>query len=237
MKLLKFVEAINLLAWKLSPKVPFTGLNIISKEIRKLSTKETAILDLGCGKGEAIKLLFGKDKLNYKICGVEIFRPYILEAKQKGIYTDLILADVRNLPFKSKSFDVLLLLEVIEHLTKEKGAKLLKEMERIARKGIIVRTPKGFLRKEKIEDSNPFQEHISSWEPKELRNLGYKVKGNRIPHLKKLPQPLATLLELTLSVLAGPLFCLFPSLAGDFVAIKRLKFSSAKGNNDRNREG
>jgi len=76
------------------------------------------------------------------------------ESKKKQIHNEYILADLRKLEFKPKSFDAILCLEVIEHLTKEEGHDLIKKMEKWARKKIIITTPNGY-------DCNPFQTHKS----------------------------------------------------------------------------
>jgi len=63
------------------------------------------------------------------------------------------LCDVRKLPFKQKSFDTVLCMEVIEHLEKEEAIRLIEDMEKIARKKIIITTPVGFWEDYVHEDS------------------------------------------------------------------------------------
>jgi len=66
------------------------------------------------------------------------------------------------------------MIDVLEHLEKEQGKKLLEKAEKWARKKIIVSTPNGFL---PGEDSNPLQSHRSGWEIEEMRNYGYMAYG------------------------------------------------------------
>ncbi|MCL0053364.1 class I SAM-dependent methyltransferase [Dehalococcoidales bacterium] len=108
--------------------------------------------------------------------GIDIFKPYLLEARAKGVFSDLILGDVRFLPFKDKSFDVTICMEVLEHLDKEDGEKLLGGLERVARKQILLTTPVGKYVQHPY-DGNPYQEHKYIWNEKELKKRGYKVKG------------------------------------------------------------
>jgi ubiquinone/menaquinone biosynthesis C-methylase UbiE len=61
-------------------------------------------LDAGCGKHSPIASIANHYK--FKVIGIDIFKPYLEEAKGKGIYQSIILGDVRRLPFKD---DVLML--------------------------------------------------------------------------------------------------------------------------------
>lgn len=130
------------------------------------------VLDLGCGKESPLRFF---SKRPYSV-GVDIFLPYLLESKRNGIHNEQILADVRALPFKAKAFNGIMALEVIEHLTKDEGYKLLREMEKLSKKLVIISTPNGFLPQEE-RDGNPFQKHKSAWTMNEFKSLGYKVRG------------------------------------------------------------
>lgn len=136
------------------------------------------VLDMGCGQGlsfRALKLIIG-DKINrtYAI-GVDIFRRHLMEGKKQGTYDDVILCDVRCLPVKSKSVETCLLLDLIEHLEKKEGLKLLVRVESIAKRQIIITTPNGFS-SEFVRD-NPFWLHRSGWYPQEFTRLNYNVRG------------------------------------------------------------
>jgi len=73
-------------------------------------------------------------------------------------------------------FDTILLLDVLEHLTKEDGEKIIRCLEEIARKQVIILTTVGFIPQRSLH-GNIFQEHKSGWVPKEFKKLGYKVRG------------------------------------------------------------
>jgi len=136
-----------------------------------------SVLDIGCGRDSPLKDL---NLQIYKV-GLDFYPPYIKESKEKAIHNRYILHDIRErLPFPDNHFDSVIAIEVIEHLTKNNGLKLIKEMQRVAKKNIILTTPNGFL-KGSSEDSpievNPAEKHISGWDVNELKNLGFKVKG------------------------------------------------------------
>jgi len=135
------------------------------------------LLDVGCGRHSVIHR-FSK-KLKYTV-GVDVFEPAIEESKKLKIHNEYKVMDVTKIcvgrEFQENSFDCVCALDVIEHLTKEAGLKLINSMEKIARKKVIIACPNGFLR-QGVYDGNPFQVHISGWEMDEMRNMGYRVVG------------------------------------------------------------
>jgi hypothetical protein len=160
--------------------------------------------------------------------GLDIFRPALSQAKKATTHDDYILADIRKLPIREKSFDVALCLEVIEHLEKEEGAKFLKEIEKISRKQIIITTPVGKFERPPT-GGNPWQEHKSTYSPTELRAYGYQIWGYGLPMLggdrgliTRLPEPLASIKRF-IWVLASVITYFAPELAGWMVATKSLK--------------
>jgi hypothetical protein len=108
--------------------------------------------------------------------GVDVFIRYI---KGQSVHHDYVLGDARFLPFKKKSFDAVICLQVIEHISKKDGLMLLKDMEEIARKQVVVTTPIGFMPREEV-DGNPYERHVSSWRQEEFEELGYTVKRQNI---------------------------------------------------------
>jgi len=130
----------------------------------------SSVLDLGCGTSSWLRVC----SIPYSV-GVDAFEPSLKESKGKRLHTQYIMADVRSVEFKAGSFDAVIAFEVIEHLTKEEGHKLLIDMERWARNKVIISTPNGYVPLNPLD--NPFQRHMSGWNIAELRQLGFKVKG------------------------------------------------------------
>jgi len=79
------------------------------------------VLDLGCGRSSPIRYC----PVSYSV-GVELFEPYLEESKKMKIHNEYILADIRKVEFKPKSFDCVLALDGLEHLTKKEGLSLIK---------------------------------------------------------------------------------------------------------------
>jgi hypothetical protein len=78
--------------------------------------------------------------------------------------------------FEQASFDAVVAFDLIEHLDRDDGLSLLRLMERIARRRVVVFTPNGFLRQQGSAD-NPFQRHRSGWTAEDFVLRGYEVHG------------------------------------------------------------
>lgn len=90
------------------------------------------ILDVGCGTG----LMLGKLKaMGLNPVGADL-HTLSMQYCRKRMIEKLVRADVTNLPFPDNSFDVILALDLIEHVEDDKG--LLREFHRVAAPGAKV---------------------------------------------------------------------------------------------------
>jgi len=207
--------------------IPFTTSNIL---YRSLDRSAQTVLDIGCGRGVPAHLVLRRCS-HYYLVGLDIFEPYVRECQKSGSHEALILGDARRLPFsKSKPFDIVFLVEVIEHLDKQEAQQVLEAAEEICRKQIILTAPVGFLRQQAY-DSNLYQEHKSAWNPAEFKRMGYKVRGVGIRRVwgraeeggcSFIPAAYRPLLVSLVQVLAGPLVYFLPAIAGGMIAVKRI---------------
>lgn len=133
------------------------------------------LLDIGCGKCSPIYRF--STKIDYTV-GVDVFEPAIEESKKLKIHNEYKTIECKGIDsaFQKDSFDCVCALDLIEHLSKEDGLKLIDSMERIARKKVIIFTPNGFLF-QGIHDNNPYQQHLSGWEVDEMKAMGYRIIG------------------------------------------------------------
>jgi Methyltransferase domain len=133
------------------------------------------LLDVGCGANSPVRTFSGK--LKYTV-GIDLYQPSIAASQTLGIHDHYECLDVLRLleRFDAKSFDCVVALDLIEHLHKEDGDRLLQNMEHIAKKKVVVFTPSGFLRQSRV-DANDLQEHLSGWSAEEMRQKGYRVYG------------------------------------------------------------
>ncbi len=143
--------------------------------INKSTLDCNSVLDIGCGYNPQMKILTSRMQ---KSVGLDVFLPSIEKAKLIQTHSEFVLEDVKTYLEKmpNNSFDAVIALDLIEHLTKEEGFWLMKQMERLAIKKVIIFTPNGFVPQTPY-DNNPFQEHLSGWEIEEMEKEGYKILG------------------------------------------------------------
>ncbi|MEQ1500201.1 MAG: class I SAM-dependent methyltransferase [Parcubacteria group bacterium] len=133
-----------------------------------------SILDVACGLSLKSKFIPAQIRV-----GVDIYDKYFDHIESEVPYV-VIKHDVRKLPeiFVPKSFDLVIALDVIEHLEKEESLAMIAECEKIARKAVILETPKGYIPQNLDilgHGGDTYQTHRCGWEPEELEKLGYKV--------------------------------------------------------------
>ncbi len=132
-----------------------------------------SILDIGCGQGFPMQMI--KMRMNVvKSVGVDLFKSYVEIGKKLNIHDQYIISDVRKLKIKNRSFDVVLALQILEHLDKKDAWKLLDKIEKIAIKQVIIAAPIGKMY-HPMEDNNRLQLHLSDFYPEEFEKRGYKI--------------------------------------------------------------
>jgi SAM-dependent methyltransferase len=110
---------------------PLLGSKIRNDMLRAFlrPSPEDRVIDLGCGSGRT--LLWNRD-WNAIVVGVDI-APYFSEDARRDV--DLLLADLRRLPFADATFTKAYSLDVLEHLSLEALEGMLGEAARILAPG------------------------------------------------------------------------------------------------------
>jgi len=137
--------------------------------------KPESLLDLGCGAGEGAEQWWDFFRDVKRKIGIDLWQPNLTKMKEKYPDGEFICMDMRKIDevFEPKSFDLILCSHAIEHIPKKDGYELIKKMEKIAKKQIIIVTPNGFVFQPKGE--NPYEEHKSGWEKEEFEHLEFEV--------------------------------------------------------------
>ncbi len=108
-----------------APPVLSAGLrNDVLREFLDLGPDDT-VIDLGCGSGRA--LLWNADLGGYGV-GIDV-SPYFAEQARDRV--DLVLGDLRRLPFADGVFTKAYALDVLEHLSREALEPMLSEASRV----------------------------------------------------------------------------------------------------------
>jgi ubiquinone/menaquinone biosynthesis C-methylase UbiE len=197
---------------------------------RQFSEKFETIVDVGCGKGGLMAAVRPSEKHPPFVIGLDIFTPYLEICKTQGSHDELIRADVRHLPLRNHSVDIVLCSQVLEHVPKRDGASLIAELTRVTWQRTIVATPVGFIPFLPLDPTdevrNPFNEHKAGWTTTELERLGFRIVGQGLRAIygehglaRRMPRRLRVVGYLV-SYLAQPFVYFVPNLAIYMIGVK-----------------
>lgn len=137
-----------------------------------LNLDNTSVLDIGCGLGDWGYLLRTRKNGAFHVDGLDRNKDY-LDKIPDGIYNTTWIQDLQVnqvLP----NYDYVLCIQIIEHLDKEAGLSLLRQIDDNCKAKAIVSTPYGFMR-------DPH--HLSGWTEKDLEPFGYETFRFSYNHL------------------------------------------------------
>lgn len=117
---------------------------LILKTVKEYYKKSTKIADLGCGT-----VNWNLEKL--KVVGVDLNKKMLEKAKSEKRLSSFVLAPVQRTKLASNSFDIVVISEVLEHLTDY--PKAIDEIKRILKKGGV------------CISSVPYDTFFSMWKP------------------------------------------------------------------------
>jgi 2-polyprenyl-3-methyl-5-hydroxy-6-metoxy-1,4-benzoquinol methylase len=135
-------------------------LKILLKKIKEI--KPESILDVGCGEGTVSAQILKQYKAKY--FGTDLSHNMLKQAKN---IIPVFRSDIYNLPVKKKSVDLVICLEVLEHL--EKPDTALKNIRRASNNAILavpfqkLMSLGNITRGKHIKTWGRFPDHINSW--------------------------------------------------------------------------
>jgi SAM-dependent methyltransferase len=136
------------------------------------------ILNIGCGEGFDIKKITEINKTNPYYCGMDISFSALKIARQalSEIHFDEVNADIYHLPFRLNKFDLILCLEVLEHLSFPERA--LEQLQHFSGKCIFsvpfeprYRLTRMLLLRRNIRQFGDHPEHVNHWSSKTFSRL------------------------------------------------------------------
>ncbi len=144
----------------------------VEAEVSVLAPK--TVLDAGCGEGETLERL--GSILEAEVTGIDLNPDSVEYAAVRIPSATFLTGDIGELPFEDDSFDLVLCLEVLEHIP-EPGP-VLAELSRVCRGDIVLSVPSepwfrlGSLARGKyLEDWGNHPEHVNHWNPRSLRGF------------------------------------------------------------------
>jgi ubiquinone/menaquinone biosynthesis C-methylase UbiE len=108
--------------------------NIYTCEVRRIVPKDATVLEAGCGSGTYLNLL---QKSGYRCLGVD-YSENSVRLMKDSLDKNAVQADIKCLPFKDKSFDLIFNQGVMEHFTDNDFLHIVREMKRVARNVLII---------------------------------------------------------------------------------------------------
>lgn len=114
-------------------------LRRVAKILKITDAKEDAsVLDMGCGVGAYIDALEDRKKIR-SIVGIDFSIDALSFGKSQYGLKKLVCGDISALPFEGKRFDLVYLIEVVEHI--EEQNQLFSEINRVLRdEGVLIIT-------------------------------------------------------------------------------------------------
>ncbi len=148
------------------------------------------ILDAGSGRGEVAYYIHAfTDGLatdlrgHPKITGVDIYRPSVDFTRTwlPKIYDSVECLDIVDVErwAAGRRWDMAMLLEVPEHVPKDKMLAILDQVERVA-DYILIATPYGDELNQDYGDVVPEFNHVSVWYPRDFEERGYSVEVEEV---------------------------------------------------------
>jgi ubiquinone/menaquinone biosynthesis C-methylase UbiE len=116
------------------------GGNSVSREgLGKFITADKRLTILDVGSGDSGVLLQSKnDKNKFEIFSIDINKRCCLNAKENSSDIKIICADVFDLPFNKKIFDVIHISLFLHHFGEKQIEEILKKLSQLSIKGIVI---------------------------------------------------------------------------------------------------
>lgn len=132
----------------------------------------SSVLDAGCGEGETVARL--RDALPKRIVAIDVDPTAVEFTARRFPKLEVSRASVYELPFDDDAFDLVLCLEVLEHL--DEPDRALAELVRVSSRHLVVSVPDepwfrlgSLARGKHVRRLGNHPEHVNHWSPRTFR--------------------------------------------------------------------
>ncbi len=138
------------------------------------SVAPSSVLDAGCGEGETLERL--SDLLPPDVVGFDLNPESLAYAAQRFPRGTFTVENIYHLPYPDAEFDLVICLEVLEHL--EEPTAALRELVRVTGSHLVISVPNepwfqlgNLARGKYLKRFGDHPEHIQHWNHRTLRRL------------------------------------------------------------------
>jgi SAM-dependent methyltransferase len=143
------------------------ALSRFLSSVLTMMPKVDNVVDAGCGEGYAAKAI-QQHVPDVKFYGFDLSALALEKARQIHPRMETASADITRLPITSKCADLVIALEVLEHIPNPAAA--VRELKRISRRYVLISTPNEplfrglrMLRGDNIRQWGNHPEHVNHW--------------------------------------------------------------------------
>ena len=156
------------------PSSPYQLIPAVLERVLFLAPKH--ILDVGMGSGkygflcrEYLEMAHGLPRI--RVDGIEVFAQNVA-ALQRSIYDEIFVGDAREVTQSlTRTYDVALVIEVLEHMEFEEAAQLIAQLRALARH-VLITVPRRDTPQEALY-GNEHERHQHQFTRGDLRSLGF----------------------------------------------------------------
>lgn len=167
--------------------MPSSTYHTLNKAVETiLKHQPQTILDVGVGFGkwgflcreylETWKDRVFPDQWRCKIEGVEIFKPYTEIPHVNELYDNFYIGNALEVVNKLSTYDMIIAMDIVEHLPKEDGINLCRDMLDKFKKICIINVPTGDWMNNMVIAGNEAEQHQAIWENLDLENLAHEAQ-------------------------------------------------------------
>jgi len=163
------------------PSSDASVIPVIIEGIRNLirsGTTPKSVLDVGCGFGkygfllrEYLEVCYGRYKPESwvtKIDAVEAFIPYVSDF-HGVLYSNVFKGTLNGVYHKLRKYDIVIAVDVIEHLEKADGWEFLEQLKTLYAKELYISTPATFRGLNCMYGNWDYDQHRSFWSDEDFK--------------------------------------------------------------------